>query len=121
MSQRKAIRPARRSVRPSMLQQERFRVFGLTMRKGTARRVFLTKRYAVKVARLRPYVAWRSRSWRSLLEGFRANLKERHTWQRSHAGHLCPIWFSDWVGFLVIMPYARALTDDEFENLINEY
>ena len=93
----------------------------LTMRKGTARRVFLTKRYAVKLVRLRLRAAWQSRSWGLLLEGFRANLKERHAWRQSHAEHLCPIVFSDRLGFLVIMPYARALTDDEFESLSNEY
>jgi hypothetical protein len=75
----------------------------------------------VKLARLRLRAAWQSRSWGPLLEGFRANLKERDVWRQSRAAHLCPILLSDRLGFFVIMPHARALTDDEFESLSNEY
>jgi hypothetical protein len=91
------------------------------LRKGTARWVFLTKQYALKLPRLRLYYAWKSKSWRSSLEGFHANLKERHKWQQSHSAHLCPILLSDHFGLFVVMRYARPLTDEEFVKLEYEY
>jgi hypothetical protein len=97
----------------------------MIMRKWTTRRVFLTKRHALKLPRLRPYAAWKSRSWRSMLEGFHANLMERRKWQQSSTErrtqlHLCPILLSDSLGLFVIMPYARPLTDEEFAKLWEE-
>lgn len=94
----------------------------MTVRKGTARRVILIgHRYAVKIARLRLRNAWHYRRWRETLEGLNANRHEREKWKASRDVRLCPILFSDTLGIIVVMPYARALTDEEFEKLEVEY
>lgn len=68
--------------------------------KGTFRRVFLSGRYAVKVPRLRHFLA-----------GCRCNRWEREIWQlwRPIFGwqNICPVLASDPWGLVIVMPRAE--------------
>lgn len=74
-------------------------------RHGVTRVVILTRRYAIKLPN--------GESWKSLLYGLLANMQERRfavmDWPE-----LCPVRFSLPGGWLVVMPRARVMTDDEF-------
>lgn len=68
------------------------------------------QQYAVKIPR-----------WHAVQEGLRANLHERWEWQQTHAEHLCPIILSGSFGLFLVMPYARPLTDQEYDALEEDY
>lgn len=58
-------------------------------------------------------------SWRHFLNGLLANLQEKEfgicNWQG-----FCPVTIADPLGFGLVMPYARPLNDDEWENFSNQ-
>lgn len=75
-------------------------------RMGCTRIVFLIGAWAVKV----PNVCY---GWRLFLIGLLANMQER-TFSKAGWPELCPVLWSIPGGWLVVMPRARPLTDDEF-------
>jgi hypothetical protein len=78
-------------------------MFGVSLKRGAMRLVFLTKRYVLKVPRAS-----------ALSDGLRANRTERQTWKTTRHENLCPIIWGDACGFFVVMIRARCLTDKEF-------
>ena len=75
---------------------------------GCFRRVFLFWGLAVKVPQ--------TYSWRNFLTGLLTNMSERRIWRKWPAelrGRLCPVLFSDPLGFVVIMPRLRLLSYEE--------
>lgn len=74
---------------------------------GATRTVILTKRLAIKLPRV--YRKNRQWEWTQFLHGLLANLQERY-WSNYHTRTaLCPVWFADPVGLLVVMPRCRPL------------
>ena len=73
---------------------------------GQNRWVVLTRRFAFKVPT--------PRSWRDFLFGLLNNMHEAK--RSAEPGH-CPVRFALPGGFLIVMPRARILTDDEFWSL----
>jgi hypothetical protein len=77
----------------------------IEFRTGSNRRVLLTKRYAIKLPRVRhPACGMRSNRWER--EMWRYWRRVFPAWE-----HLCPIVFADRYGFVVVMPRA-GLPDD---------
>ena len=75
---------------------------------GCFRRVFLFWGLAVKVPQ--------TYSWRNFLTGLLTNMSERRiwrTWPAEMRKRLCPILFSDPLGFIVVMPRLRLLSSEE--------
>jgi hypothetical protein len=74
--------------------------------------VLLVGRWAIKVPNFRY-------GWTLFLKGLLANMQERGWWRHWQEGRhlMCPVLFSDPLGFLVVMPRCeeikRHLTDDE--------
>lgn len=77
---------------------------------GVTREVFLTRRFAIKLPKL-------TNTWRHFLQGLLANMQERE-FSTSQWPELCPVVFSTWGGWLVVMRRARPLTDAEW-NVFN--
>lgn len=75
-------------------------------RQGCTRIVILTRRLAFKIPNVR-------NGWRLFLYGLLANMQER-TFSRAGWPELCPVRWSIPGGWLVVMPRARPLSDDEF-------
>lgn len=77
---------------------------------GSARVVLLIGPWAFK---LPTYV-----EWRLFLRGLLANMQERQLWRflRDDSA-LCPVHFALPGGWLIVMPRAEALTDEEFLDL----
>lgn len=77
-------------------------------RTGCTRIVFLIKNWAIKVPNFLD-------GWPRFLMGLLANYQEtlfsKGDW---HEGKLCPVIFSIWGGWLLIMPKVEVLTDEEF-------
>ena len=75
-------------------------------RQGITREVFLTRRYAIKIPKLKY-------GWHKFLCGLLANMQER---QFAAAGwpQLCPVVFSLPGGWLVVMRRAEMLSDAEW-------
>lgn len=74
---------------------------------GVTRTVVLTKRWAFKfpaVHRLR---------WSCFLMGLLGNMQER-SFTRLSDVRLMPVVFSLWGGFMVVMPRAEELTEEQF-------
>lgn len=89
----------------------------MACRLGTMRRVWLTRRYAIKFPRIR-FATFRDEIREgTFLEGFRANQQERQRWLGSRDRRLCPVLWGDPLGFFLVMPLARPLTDAEFVEL----
>lgn len=78
-------------------------------RNGATRTVFLTKNYAFKIPGIWKY----DYKWSSFLKGLLANMQEK-TFHRM-SPRLCPVLFSLWGGFLIVMPRCTSLTDYEWE------
>lgn len=74
--------------------------------RGRNRLVLLTRRYAFKIPSVR--------CWRDFLFGLLNNLNEA-AWSRE-PGH-CPVLYAAPLGFLLVMPRLRILTDTEFASL----
>lgn len=74
---------------------------------GVTRLVLLTKNYAFKV----PNVL---NGWSMFLTGLLCNMQER-LFSTTEWPELCPVVFSTWGGWLVVMRRARPLTDEEWE------
>ena len=80
---------------------------------GSTRIVFLTRSWAIKV----PYYL----VWRNFLLGLLANMEERQLhdvyWGEEYESfdRLCPVKFSLWGGWLLVMPRCEPLTREEFE------
>ena len=69
--------------------------------RGATRGVLITKHLAIKFPRF-----WRDRkpfSLRALREGLEANSQERR-WSRLSLPELCPVYFADPFGLIVVMP-----------------
>jgi hypothetical protein len=68
---------------------------------GEYRRVFLTKRHAIKLPRLR-----------KLIQGMRCNRWEREVWRvwvpEFRWKNVCPVIFADPFGLIVVMPRAKT-------------
>ena len=78
--------------------------------RGATRTVFLTKKYAIKVPTFK--------SWKLFLNGLLSNLQERE-FCTTKWPELCPVLFSDPLGFIIIMPYAQPLDKDFFYDLFD--
>lgn len=78
---------------------------------GCTRTVILTRRWAIKLPGLWAYspCEW----WRGLLYGLLANMQEAK-FSKTGWPELCPVSFALPGGFLVVMPRARVMSDDEF-------
>jgi hypothetical protein len=72
---------------------------------GATRMVLLTRRWAIKLPR--------PTEWRLFLHGLLANMQERMFWTMRD-DRMCPVHFSLPGGWLVVMPFARPLTDEEW-------
>ena len=75
--------------------------------------MFLTRRYALKTPRPS-----------SLSEALWANRSESDRWKAAKEEeklHLCPVFLCRGRAFFLLMPYARSLTDEEYNELENEY
>ncbi len=77
--------------------------------RGAHRQVFLTKSYVLKVPR-RDAVS----------SGRRANRTETDTWKTTHNKDLCPVICGSASGWFIIMPFARPLTDEEFDEFLEK-
>jgi hypothetical protein len=75
-------------------------------RTGCYRIVFLLKNIVVKIPNC-------TDGWMFFIFGLNANLRERRNRGNTNP-LLCPILFSDPLGFFVVMPKCKELTDDEF-------
>jgi hypothetical protein len=75
-------------------------------RDGITREVFLTRRYAIKIQKLRY-------GWEMFMYGLLANMQER-TFAAAGWPELCPVVFSVPGGWLVVMRRAEPLTDREW-------
>ena len=78
--------------------------------KGTMRRVFLTKNYAIKIPR-----------FRNLLRGWIANKSEVHYYKESQCNPavkdlLCPIFFP-LSGWIIIQPRVKSVTEEEVSEI----
>lgn len=85
------------------------------MPSGVFRRVVLVGNFAFKLPRLR-----------NLRDGMRCNRWERELWTRWRPvfrwGNLCPIFFADRFGLLVVMPRAsQPVTVEEVDRCIGDY
>lgn len=82
--------------------------------RGVTREVILTKNYAFKFPSFR--------SWKLFLHGLLANMMERE-WSGFKIC-LCPVLYSLWGGFLVVMPrietFPDALDDVTYKNHFGE-
>jgi hypothetical protein len=74
---------------------------------GTTRTVLLTKRFAFKF----PSAV----EWRLFLLGLLGNMQEARF--SGLSPNLCPVLFSIWGGFLVVMPRCRPLSISDFGEL----
>jgi hypothetical protein len=79
-------------------------MFGVSFKCGAHRLVFLTKGYALKIPRAS-----------AISSGRRANRTETDTWKATHDEGLCPVLCGNAWGLFVLMPFARALSDKEFD------
>lgn len=83
---------------------------------GITRTVFLVGNVAIKV----PCARY---GWEKWLRGLLANMQER-AWAKANYPELCPILFSDPLGFVVIMPrcdiLARPLTPMEYHRFFED-
>lgn len=77
-------------------------------RTGCTRIVVLTKRHAFKV----PNVL---NGYKLFLCGLLANFQEKEMFDWRPRSELCPVRFALPLGFLVVMPRVRIMTDIEFE------
>lgn len=68
--------------------------------------VFIFNSFVVKIPLLE--------SWKSFLNGLLANLQER-AFTATNWRELCPVVASCPLGFWLIMPFVRPLTNDEWE------
>lgn len=78
---------------------------------GITRIVFLTRRHAIKIPRL-------NYGWRLFIDGIRANLNEVELWRIAQVPgnqvtrvrrYLCPIVWSSWGGWIVVMKRAEPI------------
>jgi hypothetical protein len=77
------------------------------LRNGVTREVFLTKRYAFKIPKLRY-------GWRMFLHGLICNMQEAG-FGRTGWPEVCPVLFAIPGGWLVVMPRCRPLSDIEWQ------
>jgi hypothetical protein len=75
---------------------------------GTTRIVVLFRAHAFKFPRFT--------AWRLFLHGLLANMQEAR-FSRAGYPELCPVSWSIWGGFLVVMRRAQPLTRSEFDSL----
>lgn len=86
------------------------------MKSGVYRNVFKLGRYAVKLARPNHF-----------FEGLRCNRWEKEIWKKWRRkflwNNLCPVLFSDWFGFVLVMPWANqpVLFGDVLNSLEDSY
>lgn len=76
-------------------------------RMGTTRDVVLIGRWALKFPTVR--------EWRLFLCGLLGNIQESRFSELQWPG-VCPVTFSLPLGFLVVMPRVRMMTDEEFQS-----
>lgn len=80
---------------------------------GAMRTVFITRRYAFKIAGHWTFEHWRW-WWRSFLTGLLSNMQER-SFAATKWPELCPIIFYVPGGFMLVMPRALRLTEEEWQ------
>jgi hypothetical protein len=68
-------------------------------RQGCTRIVLLVGEYAIKLPNA-------LHGWPLFLQGLLANINERKTWTASHSELLCPVLWSSWGGWLLVMRRA---------------
>lgn len=83
-------------------------IFGIALRHGTTRTVFLIGRYAIKL----PAIT----EWRLFLMGLLGNMQERRFDRMRYPG-LCPVLFGCPGGWFLIARRAHPLSWREFEEL----
>lgn len=79
---------------------------------GITRFVFVTRRFAVKIPQFKY-------GWKNFLGGLQGNLQEVEFWRASHDSRLCPVLFSVWGGWIVIMPACKELTEQELMDKVD--
>ncbi|MGE3757736.1 MAG: hypothetical protein AB7H97_08270 [Pseudobdellovibrionaceae bacterium] len=84
------------------------RMFGWKFKRGTMRAVLLTSTRAIKFPAFGSY--------RAFLEGLRANLEEQDQWCLLRHEKMCPVLWWLPLGFGVVMPRVRPLTEAEFHD-----
>lgn len=84
---------------------------------GTTRVVFIIGDYVYKIPKF-----WR---WTNFLRGLLANINEGQTWRWNTGKYyhkrsqlLCPVVWTMWGGWLLIMRRAEPITQDSFDNLV---
>lgn len=73
---------------------------------GATRTVLVTKNLAFKFPRF--YKKGRKFEWNLFLNGLLANLQEK-LWSKPGYKQLCPVYFADPIGLLLIMPRCEQL------------
>lgn len=95
----------------------------MEIKRGATRTVLIFSDFVIKIPRLRNNTLDFSAYplFAGLYQGLLCNLQERY-WNRFGYLQLCPVLFSDWFGFVVIMPRCKILTENldpaEFEAFI---
>lgn len=83
---------------------------------GCTRIVLILKKIVIKIPNF-------TYSWENFLKGLIANITERNSWEYANIPDsynyryrdlLCPIIWSSWGAWIVIMKRARVLTDEEY-------
>src|SRR5260370_14979856 len=101
--------PRHRTPPSSLTRVARCLMCRISCVRGAHRQVFLTKSYVLKVPR-RDAVS----------SGRRANRTETDTWKTTHNKDLCPVICGSASGWFIIMPFARPLTDEEFDEFLEK-
>lgn len=81
---------------------------------GCTRLVILTRKYAIKIPQFHY-------EWRHFLFGLLANMQEVQ-FSKMKDERACPVLFSLWGGWLLVMPRCEPITRDDFRRLdISDY
>lgn len=73
----------------------------MEFKRGITREVLLIGNWAIKIPSFR--------SWKLFLSGLLANMQESFWWKATKDKRLCPVLFSVWGGWLLIMKRTRPL------------
>ena len=86
----------------------------IEIRYGKSRFVILAWRYAIKFPRVNNPNSALPICGR-LRQGLRCNLMEAKAWQENKYANLCPIVFAQKHGLFLVMPRARPMSNEEFD------
>ena len=82
-------------------------------KQGVTRIVYLTKKYAIKLPRIR-------RGWMMFIQGMYSNLSENQCWSVCQGEYLCPVLFS-FGGLILVMPRIEICkTEEDIISIPNE-